>query len=355
MKKIKVGVIGAGGIAKLHLNAYQNNPNAEVVALCDKNIDSAKAKAREFNIPNTYDDIHQLLERDDIDAVSITTPNWTHTDLSISALNAGKHVLCEKPPSLNAEGVARMVECAKKNHRLLMFGFEGKFAEKIRYTKELCQNGFFGELYYVKTSYIRRCGNPGGWFATKELSGGGPLIDLGVHTLDLCLHLMGNPRPVTVFATTYHKFGDRSNLKGIDWYKTRNYQESKFNVENLAVALIKFENGATLFIESSFDLHAKGKDEMVHLDIYGDKAGAKIDPGYEIFTEQDNYLVDLKPVLDDDTINWDECLNKEVDHFVDCITNGTACLFPADGAIPVMKIIEAIYQSSAEGTSVKIN
>lgn len=355
MKKIRIGVIGAGGIAALHLNSYYNNPNAEVIALCDKNIEAANAKAKQFNIPNTYENIHQLLQRDDIDAVSITTPNWTHTELSISALNAGKHVLCEKPPSLNTEGVVRMVECAKKNNRLLMFGFEGKFAEKIRYTRVMSQNGFFGELYYVKASYIRRCGNPGGWFATKELSGGGPLIDLGVHMLDLCLHLMDNPKPISVFANTYNKFGDRSKLKGVDWYKTRNYHESKFDVENLAVALIKFSNGASLFIESSFDLHTKGKDEMVHLDIYGDKAGARIDPGYEIFTEKDDYLIDYKPVLDDDTINWDVCLNKEVDHFVDCIANETVCMFPAEDVIPVMRIIDAIYQSSVEGISIRID
>ncbi len=355
MKKVRVGVIGAGGIAALHLKAYCNNPDVEIAALCDKNIEIAKARAKEFNIPNIHENLQGVLKRDDIDAISITTPNWTHAEFATAALNAGKHVLCEKPPALNAEDTLHMVECAKKNDRLLLFGFEGKFAEKIRYTRNAVQSGVFGNIYYLKASYIRRCGNPGGWFATKELSGGGALIDLGVHMIDLCLYLMGSPKPASVFASTFTKFGDRSHLKGIDWYKTKNYRQSKFDVEDLAVALIKFENGATLFLDASFDLHTQGNEEVVHLDIYGDKAGARVDPGYQIFTEKDNYLIDYKPILDDDTINWDECLNKEVDHFVDCISNHNACLFSAEDAIPLMKIIDAIYQSSISGKSIRIS
>lgn len=355
MEKVRIGVIGAGGIAGLHLNAYINNPDVEVVALCDKNIEIAQIKAKDFNIPYICDDPQSIFARNDIDAISITTPNWTHAQFTIDALNSGKHVLCEKPPALNAKDTTRMVESAKKNNCILMFGFEGKFAEKIQYTKKAILNGSFGNIYYVKASYLRRCGNPGGWFASKDLSGGGPLIDLGIHMIDLCLYLTGNPEPVSVFASTYSKFGDRSNLKDLDWYKTNNYQQSNFDVEDLAVALVKFRNGATLFLETSFDLHSKGMDEIVHFDIYGDQAGATIDPGFEIFTEKDDHLIDYKPVMDDDTINWDKCLEKEVNHFVDCALSKTDCLFSAADAIPIVKITDAIYQSAKQGTSINID
>jgi predicted dehydrogenase len=248
----------------------------------------------------------------------------------------------------------QMVELAKKNGRLLMFGFNGRFCEKVEFVKEFSRQGLFGEIYYVKTGYTRRCGNPGGWFATQELSGGGPLIDLGVHMIDLALYLMGNPQPEFVFASTFNKFGKRSNIKGINWYKSAGYETGKFDAEDLAVALVKFINGATLFLETSFDMHMKEKEEVVYLDIFGEKAGARVEPGFEIFGEQNNYLIDIKPVLDDPTLNWGKCLESEVQHFVECILNDTPCIYPAEDAIAVMKIIAAIYESSQIGAAVRL-
>lgn len=261
---------------------------------------------------------------------------------------------CEKPPGMNTGDVVKMVETAKKNGKVLMFGFDGKFSDKVQCLKEFARKGIFGEIYYVKTGYIRRCGNPGGWFATKELSGGGPLIDLGVHMIDLALYLMNNPEPEYVFASTYNKFGKRSDIKGINWYKSAGYDSGKFDTEDLAVALVKFKNGSTLFLETSFDLHMKSKEEVVYMDIFGDKAGAALEPGFEIYTEQNDHLVDLKPVLDDYTINWRKCLVSQVNHFVECIIDGVPCMFPAEEAIPVMKIIDAIYASSLKGEAIYI-
>ena len=354
MKKVRVGVIGAGGMAVNHIQAYVSNPAVEVIALCDKNIHNAENRARDFGIKTVYDDYRKLILREDIDAVNIVTPNFTHSEFTIAALDAGKHVLCEKPPGMNAEDAIRMVDTAKKNGKLLMFGFNGRFSEKIQYLKEFSQAGSFGEIYYIKTGYIRRCGNPGGWFATKELSGGGPLIDLGVHMIDIALYLMGNPEPEYVFASTFNKFGKRSNLKGIDWYKTANYEMGKFDTEDLAAAMVKFKNGATLFLESSFDMHMKAKEEVVYMDVFGEKAGARVEPGFEVFSEQNDYLVDLKPILDDDTLNWGKCLDTEINHFVDCILQNIPCICPADDAIQVMKIIDAIYESSSIGASVRL-
>jgi predicted dehydrogenase len=235
-----------------------------------------------------------------------------------------------------------------------MFGFNGRFSEKIQCLKVYSRLGALGDIYYVKTGYIRRCGNPGGWFSTKELSGGGPLVDLGVHMIDLAIYLMGNPTPEYVFSSTYNKFGMRSHLKGIDWYKSSNYETGKFDAEDLAVALVKFTNGATLFLETGFDMHMKELEEIIYLEVFGEKAGARVEPGFEIFSEQNDYLVDIKPVLDDPTLNWGKCLEVEVNHFVDCILYGTTCLVPPEDAISVMKIIAAIYESAYSGGAVRI-
>jgi predicted dehydrogenase len=354
MKKLRVGVIGAGGMAVNHIKAYCSNPAVEVIALCDKNSKLAKTRAGEFGIKDIYDDYRQMLKRNDMDAINIVTPNITHTEFTITALNEGKHVLCEKPPGMNVMDAVNMVEAAKANERLLMFGFNGRFSEKVQYLKGISREGSFGEIYYIKTGYIRRCGNPGGWFATKDLSGGGPLIDLGVHMIDLALYLLDNSKPEFVFASSFSKFGKRSHIKGIDWYKSAGYESGKFDTEDLAVALVKFENGATLFLETSFDMHMKEKEEVVYMDVFGDKAGARIEPGFEIFTEKNDYLIDIKPVLDDPTLNWSKCLDSEINHFVDCILNSTPCIYPAEDAIPVMKIIDAIYESTRKGESVHI-
>ena len=354
MEKLRVGVIGSGGMAVHHMKAYRTNPAVEFLAICDKNIHAAESRAKEYGVKDIYSDYRELLKRTDLDAVSIVTPNFTHAEFTQAALAEGKHVLCEKPPALNVHDTVRMVEAAKAKGKLLMFGFNGRFSEKIQCLKTYSRQGTLGDIYYVKTGYIRRCGNPGGWFATKELSGGGPLIDLGVHMIDLAIYLMGNPTPEYVFSSTYNKFGMRSHLKGIDWYKSSSFETGKFDAEDLAVALVKFTNGATLFLETGFDMHMKELEEIVYLEVFGDKAGARVEPGFEIFSEQNDYLVDIKPVLNDPTLNWGKCLEAEVNHFVDCILHHTPSLIPAEDAITVMKIIAAIYESSQKSALVHI-
>lgn len=352
MKKLKVGVIGTGSLANYHINGYKSNQNVEITALCDNNGDRAKKKAEELNITEYYDDYNEMVKSKNIDAVSVITWNNTHAPITIAALNAGKHVLCEKPPALNAAQAAEMHEAAKRAGKLLMFGFVRRFAQNTQLVKELINKGELGEIYYGKTGYLRRCGNPGGWFANKEISGGGSLIDLGVHIIDLSMYLMGNPKPVSVFGNTDKSIGDRSNIKGVSWYKSADYHSSISEVEDFANAIIKFENGASLYFETSWAMNIKAG--ALYLELFGNKGGVKLEPELEIFGEKNDYLVDFKPVLDNSTFDFGGTFTAEINHFVDCIINGTPCLCPSEDGVTIMKILDAVYESSKTGDIVKL-
>jgi predicted dehydrogenase len=350
MKKIKIGVLGAGGIGTVHLDSYMNNPDCEVVAICDSNNERVQEKAKKYNIPNTFTNYDKMLEMD-LDGISICTWNNTHAAASIAALKAGKNVLCEKPPAMNTQQAKEMVDEARRNRKLLMIGFVRRFGETASVVKDFIKNGKFGEIYYAKTGCIRRCGNPGGWFSHKELSGGGPLIDLGVHIIDLAMYLMGKPRVVSVTGNTYNKIGSRSHIKGYNFYKSADYNGYS-DVEDSANALVKFENGASLFVETSFVQNIK--KDVLYMDIYGNKGGASIEPEFEIYTEENGYMVDIKPVLSSSSFDFRQGFNSEINHFIDSIRGKVQCISPGEDGITIMQILDAIYESSLTGEMIKI-
>lgn len=347
MNKVRIGIVGAGGIAPAHIEAFNNNPYAEVVAICNRNEERARLRAQQYGIPLVYSDYHKLLANSDIDAVSVTTPNSTHAPITIDALNAGKHVLCEKPPAMNAGEAMNMKQAADKNGKLLMYAFVRRFGQNAGVLKEMIDNGDLGTIYYAKTGWLRRCGNPGGWFSNKELAGGGPLIDVGVHILDLAMYLMGKPKPVSVFGTTNNALGNRSNIKGFSWYKAVDFSADKNDVEDFANGLIRFENGASLFIETSWTMHVK--EQMVYMDFFGDRGGAKLEPELEIYGEKNNYMVNIRPVLDNYAFNGRQAFAAQINHFIDCIVSKTPCLCPAEDGVTIMKILDAIYESARTG------
>ena len=353
MKKLRVGVIGTGGIAEYHLEAFRNNPAVEITALCDRNSARTVQKANEIGIKEVFDDYRIMLKSENVDAVSITTWNNTHAPIAIAVLNAGKHVLCEKPPALNASEAIEMEEAAKLNGKLLMFGFVRRFAQNTQVLREFIGRGQLGEIYYAKTGFLRRCGSPGGWFANKEISGGGPLIDLGVHIIDLAIYLMGKPRPISVFGNTNGKLGNRANIKGVSWYKAADYESDKNEVEDFANAVVRFDNGASLYIETSWAMNIKS--DMLYMDLFGDRGGAKLEPEFEIYGEQDGYMTNIKPVLDSYSFDFKKAFAAEIDHFVDCIMNGTECICPAEDGVAIMKVLDAIYESAKTGNAVKVS
>ncbi|MFC4810646.1 Gfo/Idh/MocA family protein [Paenibacillus sp. GCM10023250] len=350
--KLRIGVIGAGSISDQHLNAYRRNPRAELAAVCDKNEDRAKAKAEKHGVPHTYADYRDLLADPGIDAVSVCTWNDSHAEISIAALEAGKHVLCEKPLCTTVEEALRVEQAAKRSGKTLQVGFVRRYGANTRIVKAMADRGEFGELYYAKASCIRRLGNPGGWFADKERSGGGPLIDVGVHVIDLCWYLMGRPKTISVSGNTYAKLGNRANVQNLAYYKSSDYDPALNTVEDLANALIRFDNGASLLVDVSFALHAK-EDEL-SVKLYGEKGGVELEPELTFVTERCDTILNMTPQIDRLTFDFAAGFRDEIDHFVEACRGVKPTLSPVEDGVEMMKILCGIYESAEKGEEIRL-
>ncbi len=353
MGNIRIGVIGTGSIASLHLNSYKNNPGADIVAICDVNEARARAVAEKYGAGKVYADYRALLADPDIDAVSICTWNNTHAPISIAALQAGKHVLVEKPLCRTVEEAYEVERAVRESGKLLQVGFVRRYDPGVMMLRDFVDQGEFGELYYAKASTIRRLGNPGGWFADVERSGGGPLIDIGVHVIDLCWYLMGRPKPISVSGNAYRKLGNRSHIQHLSFYKAADYDASKNTVEDLANAIIRFENGASIMVDVSFTLHAKKDEGSVKL--FGDKGGFEIDPQIVMVSEKHNTILNIEPQLDNKAgFSADQAFQNEINHFVACVANGEQPLSPVTDGVQMMKMLCGIYESAAKGAEIRL-
>lgn len=348
--KIKIGIIGVGNIAGTHIQAYLKNPNVELYAFCDINEAQLKKMGEEYGIERLYTDVNEMLALTEIDAVSVCTWNSAHAECAIAALNAGKHVLCEKPMAVNAAQAEEMKAAAEKNGKLLMIGFVRRYGNDCKILKEFIDTDYFGDIYYAKATYLRRNGNPGGWFGDKSRSGGGPLIDLGVHVIDLVRYLMGNPKPVSVYGATFQKLFDRNNLKDKKAYVSvsKSYNDI-CDVEDLATAMIRFDNGAVLSIEASFSLNTKSDEGKIEL--FGTKGGAKLDPELEMYSEINDYMANVE-LTTKTALTLEGIFEEEINHFADCIQNGVPCRAPAEDGVTLMSILDAVYESARTGHEV---
>jgi len=344
-KKIKVGLIGAGGISNMHIGGYQESPRAEVVAICDVKPAAAEAQAAKYDIPNVFASADALLKLKEIDAVSVVTPNYNHKESSIKALRAGKHVLCEKPMAMNAREGRQMIDAAKKARRILQIGLNNRFGPDVQFAKKIIDAGQIGTPYYARSLSIRRRGVPSwGVFGRKELQGGGPLIDIGVHAIDFAWYMMGCPRPVAVSGRTYNTIGAAPGHVGQfgpwDW-KT-------YTVEDFAVALVRFANGATMTIESAFCVNLPEDTFSSH--IVGEKGGVGTGP-LSVQIEMGGHLTDCTP---NHLPRGVKTHHVSVGHFVDSIVKRKPSLVPASQVIWVQKIIDGIYASGEAGREVRI-
>ena len=361
MEKVKVGIIGAGGIAQYaHLPSFGKMQDAEVVAISDPNEFKLKKVAEKFKISQSFADYRKLLALEEIDAVVICTPNAFHKEQSMAALQSGKHVLCEKPIALSSKEVSEVLKTAAEKKKKFMGAFCHRFDNTSQILKKYIAQGEFGEIYYAKTNYLRRRGIPGlgGWFTTKKLSGGGPLIDVGVHILDTAIWLMGSPEPVEVVGSTYAKFKGTATDGG--WpplpSRTGDKYSGTFDVEDLAASFIKFDNGATLFSEASW---AGNSEQGLFLSLFGTRSGAKVGQseeegkmgkrGLKIFSEKQGNLVDIFPVLPE--VNPYE---KEDAHFIECIREDKEPITKPKEILNIAKIIEAIYLSAKTGKEIRL-
>lgn len=356
MKNLKVAMIGAGNIACSHLTRYANNPNAEVIAICD--IDEAKLNrtADKFNIPARYSSVEAMLAAEKPDAADVCVWNCAHAKCTIAALNAGLDVMCEKPMAMTVEEAQAMKDAADRSGKLLMLGFVTRFSNEARIAKDFIDNGHLGDIYYSKATYVRRHGNPGGWFSDKARSGGGPIIDIGVHPLDLTRYLMGNPKPVSVYCVAANELHtDRANLKTrVGWYpEGADPKKDKCDIESSAVGIIRYENGASTLLECSYNLHAPANGDNNGRVLYGTKGGLNLDE-MKFYTDINGFMVDAEIKDIKNYCDAKDSFQAEIDHFVDCCLNGTKCMSPAEDGVVIMKILNALYESAETGKSVDI-
>jgi predicted dehydrogenase len=345
VKKLRVGVIGTGGIAKhAHIPNYQKLDDVEVVALCDRNPEAVRAAAEQFGVKRTYCEYAEMLAAEKLDAVSVCTPNAFHMAPTIAALEAGAHVLCEKPIAINAAQGRRMVAAARKAKRLLMMGFDMRWSPDAQYLKRCADAGMLGEVYYGEAAYMRRSGIPSwGVFADKKLSGGGPLIDVGVHMLDLALFLMGHPKPVAAYGAAYTKFGKRADYFG----GFGPWDAEKFSVEDFGVGMVRFDNGATLMLKASWAAHIAEDEGYVML--MGTEAGLHTSPA-RIFRQEQGALVNVTP----SHLPQVDLYAEEIAQFVRAIREGAPSPVPGEHGLTATQILDAIYKSAATGAEVAI-
>ena len=349
MPKLKVALVGAGNIANVHLDSYMKNPEVEICAICDINPVRLQETADKYGIARRYADLAQMLAAEDLDAVDVCVWNCDHAKCAIAALQAGRHVLCEKPMAYTAAEARAMAAAAQQNGKLLMVGFVSRFSNESRVAKDFIDQGYMGDIYYAKATYLRRHGNPGGWFADKARSGGGPVIDLGVHVIDHTRYLMGNPRPVSVYAATFDKLGKRDDLKtNVGWIPRDARPDDPCDVEDLAVALIKYDNGAVTLLETSYSLNGEG---VTRKELYGTKGGLSLAGQLKLYTELNQYMVDVTPQIAN-LKGAKDSFDAEIDHFVDCALHGTPCQSPAEDGVTIMTILDAVYESARTGHEV---
>jgi predicted dehydrogenase len=348
-KKVRIGVIGTGGIANAaHLPGYSQIPDeCEIFALCDIDPVALNKTAEKYpDVKHKFEDYRKLLEMPEIDGVSVCTPNYVHCRPTVDALNAGKNVLCEKPIAMNAKEGAEMVQAARKSGKILQIGYNSRFAPSNQALKRFIDAGELGDIYYARAQSLRVRGIPGwGVFIDKSKQGGGPLIDIGVHILDLTLWLMGHPKPVAASGVTYQKLGTRGDLIGF----MGQWDYKNFTVEDMASALIRLDNGASIMLESSFI--ANLKDEVHTTTLLGTEGGATAHP-LTITQERHKSIFTYEPKVPNANINTHFA---EMKAFVECIRDKKEPLVTGEQALMVAQIMDAIYKSSDEGREVAIS
>lgn len=345
VKTLRVGVIGLG-MGRGHVRGFQAHGGCKVVAVADPDDARLAQVSKEFNVPKRYASGEEMIDKEELDVVAVATPNKFHMPLTVAALRKGCHVLCEKPMAMNAAEARRMLNAARKADRRIMINFSFRFTPQSQALRREVDRGTLGDVYFCRTVWLRRRGLPGfgGWFGQKALSGGGPLIDLGVHRLDLALWMMGYPQPVWVTASTYDHLAREIAAR----------EGKKFDVEDFAAGFVKFENGATLEIEASWAGHIK-EQELMHTRWMGTSGGMvqyNVNEGYdfhaELFTERDGVRYDMAPHPPYPHVP------SPMEHFIESIVKDTPHTATGEEGLIVMQLLDAIYESAAKGEPVKV-
>lgn len=356
--KLLIGIIGCGGIAEQkHLPSLKELPElCEMTAFCDTREERAAACAKEYGAPGAkvYTDYNELLKDEIIDIVHVLTPNVSHCSITVAAFEAGKHVMCEKPMADTTEAAQKMMDAWKKSGKKFTIGYQNRFRPEVMSLYGACADGDLGDIYFAKAHAARRKAVPTwGVFMDKEKQGGGPLIDIGTHALDMTLWMMDNYEPVSVSGSVYHKMADQieGNLFG-PW------DPATYDVEDSAFGFIKMKNGATIFMEVSWILNI-AKTREAACTLCGTKAGAEIlkknelvyyRSNHGLLTEERNSAIGSVAYFGGKTIN--EGIS-EAEQWLRAVKDGGQPLVKPEQAFTVTKILEAVYQSAKQGTEVR--
>jgi predicted dehydrogenase len=354
--KLKVGIIGCGGIAfGKHMPSLSKLKDVEMVAFCDLIVEKAERAKEQYGIPEAkvYTDYHELLKDSSIDVIHVCTPNRSHAPISIDALYAGKHVMCEKPMAKTAADARKMVEAAKITGKKLTIGYQHRHKPEANYLKSVIERGDLGEIYFAKAFAVRRRGTPNwGVFLNEYEQGGGPLIDIGTHSLDITLYLMNNFEPKMVVGTKYKKVSDPEC--GNPW---GGWEPGANTVEDSAFGFIVMKNGATIILESSWALNTSEPIEEGSTMLCGTDAGAQIKKGVTINKGEFNRLIEIKPDLSSGGVAFYEGASNnaadiEARRWIDAVKNDTEVLVKPEQACVVSEILDAIYESARTGQPV---
>jgi predicted dehydrogenase len=342
-RKLRAGVIGTG-MGRYHMEGFATHPRAELLAVCDLNVQEAKTFASKYGAKYVFRDYRDMVAMEELDMVAVATPNYLHARMTIAALRAGKHVLCEKPMATRLTDAKAMVREAGRAKRRLMVNMSYRFDRRQQELKRRIEQGELGHIYYAKSHYTRRHGTPLGesdWFVSKKKAGGGPIVDLGVHAFDLVWWLMGSPRPSWVLGATYSELLPRRLAKG----------GVKGDVDDLAAAMVRFDTGPMIFFEASWEGHQQGHEGY---EIFGTKGGAACW----------DWESDLKMML-----YFDDKKGKPVDrpvrpprkkvsaywHFVDaCLDRRIKMLASGEECLAVARVLDATQRSQKTGKAIRL-
>lgn len=343
-KKFRVAFIGCGGIAQTHANALKTFPDVEIVAGVD--IDESKLdnwKEKHGQQP-VFTDWKKMLKEIKPDGVSVCTPNGVHAQPTIDALNAGAHVIVEKPMAMNPAQCEKMIAAANKNKKKLTIGFQYRYHPNTQFLKRAVDDGQFGDIMFVRCHALRRRGIPNwGVFGQKHLQGGGPMIDIGVHCIEMAHYVMGSPKPVAATGNTWTFHGNKPSDVVSQW---PNWDHKTYTVEDMAIGHIRFDNGAILHIEASFVAHIP--QDMWGFQILGTKGGGTWDPPM-VSRDTAGTMVNCTPGFLPNSQDWTVLFKTKLRNWIDAATKGAPQGAPAEHGLMVQKMLDGVYRSADSG------
>ena len=333
-KTLRVALVGVGAAAQInHLPVLKKLEDVELAALCDRDPEKTSRVAQKFGVPTSYTRFEELLNDDSIDAVDITTPNYLHAPMAIAALEAGKHVLCERPLARSADEAEAMAKAARKSDRLLMCAVQHRFRPDAQLLRKFVDKGDLGDIFLAKGGWLRQKTewDSDEWRAQKRESGGGVVLDLGFQMIDLALWVLGDVKAESVTASVH--------------------RTKKGDVEDSATAFLRLDSGATLTLELTWGLLME--KDFAYLNLFGSGGAALLNP-FRVHKGMHGTLVNVTPTLETSRNQYRQSMEAQIQHFADAMRGAKNPMGLVSEIVPVMELVDAIYRSAEQGREVKV-